>query len=187
MSKKSPQHYVDNKRLNEELIKYCIEYRRCKEEDIKLPRANDYIGSCILKICNGLGFRFNFVSYSYRDEMIGDAILNCIKVIKNFDPAKSSNPFAYLSQIAYFAMIRKIKQEKKLHKIKYSLMANFNADDLNVGSMNSEDQNNYGELIGYLNSVGNSKLDEEDYTAPPPRNKRKPKSSGYISLETFIE
>ena len=63
--------------------------------------------------------RPNFINYTYRDEMISDGIENCVNYIGNFNPEKSTNPFAYFTQIIYFAFLRRIQREKKQLYIKH--------------------------------------------------------------------
>lgn len=117
-------HYVDNKRLYAEMIKYINSYNEAKEKGLTPPRANNYIGECIWLIANRLSTNRNFVGYSYRDEMIGDAIENCLRYLHNFDPDKSNNPFAYFTQIMYYAFLRRIDKEKKQTYIKYKTAEN---------------------------------------------------------------
>jgi len=54
----------------------------------------------------------------YKDDMVCDGIENCIQYIDNFDPAKSKNPFAYFTQIVYFAFLRRIAKEKRQMEIR---------------------------------------------------------------------
>jgi Sigma-70 region 2. len=65
-----------------------------------------------LKIANHLSYRPNFINYTFRDDMISDGIENCLQYLDNFDPAKSSNPFAYFTQIIYYAFIRRIQKKR---------------------------------------------------------------------------
>lgn len=83
------------------------------------PVIPDYIGQCLLLIANRLSHKPNFINYSYREEMISDGIENCIAYIDNFDPDKSKNPFAYFTQIIYYAFLRRIQKEKKQQYIKH--------------------------------------------------------------------
>ena len=76
------------------------------------PQITNYLGECILKIANHLSYRPNFIKYTYREEMISDGIENCLQYIDRFDPAKSSNPFAYFTQIIYYAFVRRITKER---------------------------------------------------------------------------
>jgi hypothetical protein len=75
-------------------------------------------------IANRLSMKPNFINYSYREEMVSDGIENCICYIDNFDPDKSSNPFAYFTQIIYFAFLRRIQKEKKQLYIKHKTIEN---------------------------------------------------------------
>jgi len=88
-----------------------------EETDDKPPISN-YIGSCFLKIAQGLSYRPNFINYTYKDEMVADGIENCLQYIENFKEEKSSNAFAYVTQIIYFAFLRRIHKEKKQAAIK---------------------------------------------------------------------
>jgi len=88
------------------------------------PRIPNYVGECILMIANRLSTKPNFVNYSYREEMISDGIENCICYIDNFDPLKSTNPFAYFTQIIYYAFLRRILKEKKQTYIKHKTLEN---------------------------------------------------------------
>lgn len=117
-------HYVDNKRLYTEMIKYINAYNESKEQGVEPPRASNYIGQCIWLIANRLSTNRNFIGYTYRDEMIGDAIENCLRYLHNFNPDKSNNPFAYFTQIMYYAFLRRIEKEKKQSYIKYKSMEN---------------------------------------------------------------
>lgn len=122
MSKEN--HYVDNKRLYTEMIKYTRAYNEAKEQGREPPKASNYIGECIWLIANRLSTNRNFIGYTYREEMIGDAIENCLRYLHNFNPDKSTNPFAYFTQIMYYAFLRRIEKEKKQSYIKYKTMEN---------------------------------------------------------------
>lgn len=88
------------------------------------PQIPEYIGKCIFMIASRLATKPNFANYSYRDDMVADGIENCICYIDNFDPAKSDNPFAYFTQIIYFAFLRRLQKEKKQLYIKHKSMEN---------------------------------------------------------------
>jgi len=111
-------HYVSNKLLYKRMTEYIKETRKAKESGKQPPKVPDDIAKMLLLICENLATKANFQGYSYRDEMISDAILNCIQYIDRFDPEKSSNPFAYFTNIAYNAFIRRISIEKKQTAIK---------------------------------------------------------------------
>ena len=125
MAKKSKgEHYVNNK----EFLKAMVEWReRCvAAEDAGKPRPpiTNYIGECFLKIATHLSYRPNFINYTYRDEMISDGIENCLQYVKNFNPEKSKNPFAYFTQIIYYAFLRRITKEKKQTHVRNKIIEN---------------------------------------------------------------
>ena len=113
LNKKSKEHYVDNKRFLEEMKKYRKKVLSARNRKRKDPPISDYIGECFLKIANHLSYRPNFINYTYKEDMISDGIENCLTYVANFDPEKSNNPFAYFTQIIYYAFIRRIQKEKK--------------------------------------------------------------------------
>ena len=118
MSKES-KHYVKNADFLEALIKYKEACELAKEENKEDPPIPNYIGECFFKIAEHLSRKPNFISYSFRDEMISDGIENCLMYFRNFDPDKSKNPFAYFTQIIYYAFLRRITKEKKQLYVKY--------------------------------------------------------------------
>lgn len=117
-------HYVDNKQLFATIKEYKLKVAEAKANDKPKPMIPNYVGECILLIAKRLSTKPNFVNYSYREEMISDGIENCISYFDNFDPEKSDNPFAYFTQIIYFAFLRRIQKEKKQTYIKHKTAEN---------------------------------------------------------------
>jgi len=117
-------HYVDNKELYRVMVDFRQASLDAKANGTDRPRIPNYVGECILMIANRLSTKPNFVNYSYREEMISDGIENCICYIDNFDPLKSTNPFAYFTQIIYYAFLRRILKEKKQTYIKHKTLEN---------------------------------------------------------------
>ena len=128
--KKKNEHYVDNSKFLEAMREYKILCEDAKKNNKEKPLVSNYIGGCFLKIANHLSYRPNFINYTYRDDMISDGIENCLQYLDNFDPEKSKNPFAYFTQIIYYAFIRRIQKEKKQVEIKQKLLHDSNFDDL---------------------------------------------------------
>jgi hypothetical protein len=120
--KKKGVHYVDNKKFLEAMKDWREECREAEEMGEEKPRVSNYIGECFLKIANGLSFRPNFINYTYKQEMISDGIENCLQYLHNFNPDKSNNPFAYFTQIIYYAFIRRIQKEKKQTHVKHRMI-----------------------------------------------------------------
>jgi hypothetical protein len=126
MIDKNHKHYVDNKKLLAAIIEYrklTQAFKAGDKQGVKPPIPN-YIGECMLLIAQRLSYKPNFINYSYREEMISDGIENCVSYIDNFDPEKSDNPFAYFTQIIYFAFLRRIQKEKKQLYIKHKSLEN---------------------------------------------------------------
>jgi len=124
------EHYVNNKDFLEAMKAYRKSVNKAKKEKKEKPLVTNYIGSCFLKIANHLSYRPNFINYTFRDDMISDGIENCLQYLDNFNPAKSNNPFAYFTQIIYYAFIRRIQKEKKQTTIKHKLIMDSNYDDV---------------------------------------------------------
>ena len=116
---KKQKHYINNADFLEALIEYKEKSKLAKKNKTELPPIPNYIGECFMKIAEGLSHKPNFINYTYRDEMMSDGIENCLMYFDNFDPAKSKNPFAYFTQIIYFAFLRRIGKEKKQTYVKY--------------------------------------------------------------------
>lgn len=134
MAKKKRQNYVDNKLFLAAMIQFrdgVLEWKKSTNSEDKetRPRVPHYVGECIMKIATHLSHKPNFINYTFREDMICDGIENCLQYIDNFDPAKSSNPFAYFTQIIYYAFLRRIQKEKKLLYIKYKMTENANVMD----------------------------------------------------------
>jgi DNA-directed RNA polymerase specialized sigma24 family protein len=117
-------HYVDNKKFYQAIIEYRTAVADAITHNNPRPRIPEYIGECIFLIANRLATKPNFANYSYKDDMIADGIENCICYIDNFDPAKSDNPFAYFTQIIYFAFLKRLQKEKKQLYIKHKSLEN---------------------------------------------------------------
>lgn len=175
-------NYVDNKRLYTEMIKYINAYNEAKEAGLPAPRASNYIGTCIWLIANRLSTNRNFIGYTYRDEMIGDAIENCLRYLHNFNPDKSSNPFAYFTQIMYYAFLRRIEKEKKQTYIKYKSMENSIAMNTLV-EMAPDDQSHFN---AYVVTMDYDKLSSmaDKYETKQTAKKAAKKPSG---VEKFIK
>ena len=121
-SEKKKEHYVNNKEFLAAMTEYkklCVEAEESGEDK---PPVSNYIGECFLKIANHLSYRPNFINYTFRDDMISDGIENCLQYLDNFNPEKSNNPFAYFTQIIYYAFIRRIQKEKKQTHVKHKMI-----------------------------------------------------------------
>ena len=154
MPKARSEHYVNNKELLHALIVYKNKVKEAQENEQPKPRITNYLGECFLKIATHLSYKPNFVNYMFREDMISDGIENCVQYINNFDPNKSTNPFAYFTQIIHYAFLRRIQKEKKQMDIKNKILEKtgydqvFNVDD-NVLSNSKSDYNSIKDNVQY--------------------------------------
>jgi len=148
-TKKKSEHYVNNKEFLQAMIEYKDRCDKADKRKRKRPPVTNYIGECFLKIANHLSYRPNFINYTFRDDMISDGIENCLQYLNNFNPAKSNNPFAYFTQIIYYAFIRRIQKEKKQANIKYKMIEQAGIDEFDTlpGDNNSEYKNQFLEFL----------------------------------------
>ena len=122
MVKRPTAHYVDNKVFLQAMKDWREQCEEALQTGDEPPRVSNYIGECFLKIANGLSHKPNFMNYTFKDDMVSDGIENCLQYIHNFNPDKSKNPFAYFTQIIYYAFIRRIQKEKKQSHVKHKMI-----------------------------------------------------------------
>ena len=151
--RKRSEHYVNNKEFLEAIVKYKNDVADAAEKGEPKPRITNYLGECFLKIATHLSYKPNFVNYMFREDMICDGIENCVQYIHNFNPEKSSNPFAYFTQIIHYAFLRRIQKEKKQLEIKTKIIEKsgysevFTDDGMMAGS--ESDYNTIKDNINY--------------------------------------
>ena len=177
-------HYVDNAKFLEEMIEYKKQYFISKDNDEESPIISEYLGSVFLKIAQRLSFRPNFINYAFKDDMISDGIENCLHYIHNFNPEKSSNPFAYFTQIIYYAFIRRIQKEKKQLYIKYKSMQNYEISPEYVEYMNYDED--FKTTTDFKNSDFRVVVDEFVDNFEKTRKKKAEKKIEPTTLELFM-
>jgi hypothetical protein len=131
--RRAKEHYVNNKEFSQAVVDYVNSVNESRTAGKDEPVITDYIGRCFLKISDGLSHKPNFIGYTYREEMVMDAVENCIKAIMNYNVEKATrtglpNAFAYFTQISYYAFLRRIAKEKKQQDIKERYIAYAGAD-----------------------------------------------------------
>lgn len=119
--------YVNNKEFSAAVIEYVRGVNLDKLEGREPKIITNYIGECFLKIANGLSRSGNFINYSYREDMVMDAVENCVQRIMNYDINKPTrtgapNAFSYFTQISWYAFLRRIAKEKKQDDIRHLLI-----------------------------------------------------------------
>ena len=135
--RKRSEHYVNNKEFLYAIVEYKAKVREAEEQGKPKPRITNYLGSCFLKIATHLSYKPNFVNYMFKDDMVCDGIENCVQYINNFNPEKSSNPFAYFTQIIHYAFLRRIQKEKKQLDIKTKIIERTGFDEVMMVDENS--------------------------------------------------
>ncbi len=124
MAKRSKNvHYVNNQEFSQAVVSYVGTVREAKDAGKPVPVVTDYVATCFLRIAENLSHKSNFIRYTYREEMVMDAVENCLKAIENYDINASTrtgkpNAFAYFTQIIWYAFLRRISKEKKQQDIK---------------------------------------------------------------------
>ena len=118
MAKRKSIHYVNNAEFSQAVVDYVTLVREAEEKNTPIPVVPDYVAQCFLRISEGLSHKANFIRYTYREEMVMDAVENCLKAIRNYnlDVATRTgkpNAFAYFTQITWYAFLRRIAKEKK--------------------------------------------------------------------------
>ena len=182
-TKAVPSHYVDNKKFLAALIDYKKSIDVAKVEGMGTPQVPKYIGECFIKIATHLSYKSNFINYTFKDDMISDGIENCLTAATKFDPEKSSNPFAYYTQIIYFAFIRRIQKEKKHQATKYKIIENLDMDAIMQGSDDTEAGR---QLIDYLKKQLDN-IDPERRETPAQTKTRKRKAAAAELDNTFVD
>lgn len=170
--KASDADYVSNQELYDALVEYKKKVSEAENAGRKKPKLPDFIGECILKIASRLSYRPNFANYHYREEMVSDAVLNCVTYIDNFDPSKSTSPFGYLTQICWFSFVRIINKEKKEKYVQYKFAEQQNDKDFH----NWFNETYAGIDIGRRDFFGLTDLDMQrfdDMLNPPKKEKVK--------------
>lgn len=157
MAKAANNHYINNQEFLAALLDHREKVLAAREAGTPSPPISNYIGDCFIKIAKHLSYKANFINYSYKDEMISDAIENCLAVVDNFDPSKSKNPFAYFTQITFFAFVRRIQREKKQMATKFRYI-----DQLDVSEIVTQEHDN-GEFQNQFLEYLKGQMDNYEY------------------------
>jgi hypothetical protein len=173
-------HYVNNAEMLEAIKQYKADLKEARDSGTEEPRIPEYLGECILKIATRLSHKYNFINYSYRDDMILDGIENCMQCMNSFDPTKSSNPFSYFTQVIYFAFLRRIAKEKKQSYIKGRLIQEmpFESFELQGHDEDGDFMNAYSAFVQAHSNFDDSFIKKKEKVV---KEKNDP------SLDAFIE
>lgn len=174
------KHYVNNAEMLNAVKLYKAALEEARANNTEDPRIPEYLGECILKIATNLSRKYNFVNYSYRDDMILDGIENCMQCMHSFDPTKSSNPFSYFTQVIYFAFLRRIAKEKKQSYIRGKLIQEMAFESFEIQD-HDDDVDFKNAYTAFIQSHSNF---DDSFIKNKEKAKEKSKKQ---SLETFFE
>jgi hypothetical protein len=175
-------HYVDNQKFLEALKQRKLLVLEAENQGNEKPQVSNYLGECIYKIANHLSYKANFINYSYRDEMVADGIETSLRYIDNFDPEKSSNPFAYFTQIIYFAFLRRLTKEKKQSYIKNKILIENHFDSFELQEHDEDGMYD----VTYSDILQTSEDFVEEYESNIQKKKKK-KQQKEFQLDEFLE
>lgn len=156
---KESRHYVKNKDLYEIFVKHTANKKHCLENGLPKPQLPDGIARSIVLIANRMASKYKFNNYYYKEEMIGDGILECFTYVNNFDPSlPSKNPFAYISQLIKNGFYKRSTKESKQQYTRLKIYSDFKITDSQHDTTNEGDeffidhQNKLGKLEEFINS-----------------------------------
>ena len=188
MAKRKKDNYINNKDFSAAVCDYVEAYNAHDGSD--KPIVPNYVALGFQQIAEGLSRKPNFIGYSYRDEMVMDAIENCLRAIRNYNIEAATrtgkpNAFAYFTQICYYAFLRRIAKEKRQKEIKDELIDNGYGSDL-FEINNNQDEYSKQITMSYIEDVKNKmrenlEMTDEEYVKPkaalPKRRVRKTNDS----------
>ena len=145
-TKRKSIHYVNNAEFSQAVVDYVHTVNSARKKQKTIPKVPDYIAQSFLRIAEGLSHKSNFIRYTYREEMVMDAVENCLKAIPNYDIEAATrtgkpNAFAYFTQISWYAFLRRIAKEKKQQDVKLKYLTNSGLENFltnELGEANSQ-------------------------------------------------
>jgi hypothetical protein len=137
MKPKEKPHYVNNKDFSNAVVEHVSAVRVAEKAGKDIPIVPNYVAECLLKISERLSHKSNFVRYTYREEMVMDAVENCLKALMNYDVEAATrggkpNAFGYFTQISWYAFLRRIQKEKKQQDLKLKYIAESGLDEFMI-------------------------------------------------------
>ena len=194
MPKKRNIHYVNNADFSHAVVEYVKVAESAKKSNKEVPKVTDYIATCFLKIAEGLSHKANFIRYTYREEMVMDAVENCLKAISNYNLKAATrtgkpNAFAYFTQITWFAFLRRIAKEKKQQEIKLKYLTqsgieNFISENENADEASTQVANSFVDSL--RNRIDKVKTKDEKVKTITKQIKRRKKIQVDSDLQEFM-
>ena len=191
MEPKARPHYVNNKEFGEAIVEYVIKANAAKETGSSIPVVPRYIADCFIKIAEGLSHKVNFIRYTYREEMVMDAVENCLRAINNYDPGVATrtgtpNAFAYFTQICYFAFLRRIEKEKKQQDIKFKFIEQSGIEEF-IAQIQGDDTHSEQAFIDSLRERIARVKDKDEKIKEFAKKEKKNKSLEFFMTDELVE
>lgn len=191
MEPKARPHYVNNKEFGEAIVEYVTRVAKAKESEQTIPIVPTYVAECFLKIAEGLSHKVNFIRYTYREEMVMDAVENCLRAINNYDPGVATrtgtpNAFAYFTQICYFAFLRRIEKEKKQQDIKFKFIEQSGIEEF-IANIQGDDTHNEQGFIDSLRDRISRVKDKDVAIKEYAKKEKKNKSLELFMTDELVE
>ena len=142
-TKRKSIHYVNNAEFSQAVVGYVRTVNESRDNKLDIPKVPDYIAKCFLRIAEGLSHKANFIRYTYREEMVMDAVENCLKAINNYDIEAATrtgkpNAFAYFTQITWYAFLRRIAKEKKQQDVKMKYLTHSGIENFIINELGDD-------------------------------------------------
>ena len=187
-------HYVNNAEFSQAVVDYVKIADKAKLKNKDIPKVPDYVAQCFLRIAEGLSHKANFIRYTYREEMVMDAVENCLKAISNYNLEAATrtgkpNAFAYFTQITWFAFLRRIAKEKKQQEIKLKYLTqsgieNFISENENADVTASQVTNSFVDVL--KNRIDKIKVKDEKIKTLTKQIKKRRRVVVDSDLEEFM-
>lgn len=190
MLPKARPHYVNNKEFGEAVVEYVTRANAAKQAGQPIPIVTNYIADCFLKIAEGLSHKVNFIRYTYREEMVMDAVENCLRAVNNYDPGVATrtgtpNAFAYFTQICYFAFLRRIDKEKKQQDIKFKFIEQSGIEEF-IASIQGDDTHTEQAFIDSLRERISRVKDKDEKIKDFAKKEKKNKALELFMTDSMI-
>jgi hypothetical protein len=131
-------YYLDPKAFSNDIRDYNLMCKDRQEKGLTTPKIPDTIGLQLLTLSTNMAKRREFSGYTYKEDMIQEGVISCLKCIKNFDHTLGYSAFSYFSQVVYFRFVQIIKKENKQSMIKGKILENYHFDDFILDGENGD-------------------------------------------------
>jgi DNA-directed RNA polymerase specialized sigma subunit len=139
------KYYLSNSQLFPEVLKAKA-----------LGRVTEDLAKMLLMLARKYAQRPCFVSYTYKEDMISEAITNLCHNALKFNPEKSSNPFAYYTSCIHSSFLQFLNVEKKHRRIRDQLLVDIGENP----SFNFTDENKTNSQAGEFKQEINELKDQ---------------------------